>query len=167
MQCQRFVLELTIVDQIVDASVITPSAALERSRALKRPSNDIHPRLLSRNRILARHDLPLRVHLRQCKERRRHNLNTALRKLGDGRCRIGISLGCVDAFVEVHGLLAELGLVLDPVEDIGGEEALSVDAVGIDLLLLERVDEVLGVLLLFRDVWSLRHGGIRGANRVG
>lgn len=45
-------------------------------------------------------------------------------------------------------MLAELGLVLDPVEDVVREEALCVYAVGVDLVLFEGVDEVLGVLLL-------------------
>ena len=149
-----------IINHTLDILVVVIPALIQPPAALKRPRDNVHARLLHRDSVLGRHDLALGIDLCQREECRCHDLDAALGEVGDARRGVGVPCGGVDALVEVHGLLGELGLVLDPVEDVVGEEALRVDAAGVDLVLLEGVDEVLGVLFLSVAVeWHGDFGG--------
>lgn len=128
--------------------VIIP-ALVQPPRALETPRHDLQPRILDRERVFRRYDgVGLIIDLREREKGRRHDLDTTGRELGDGRCCGREAFLGFNAIVKIDSLLAEGRLVVDPVEDVVGEERLRPYAVGRNASGLVGVDHVLRVLLL-------------------
>lgn len=124
-------------------------------RALQRPGNNLETQLLGLLRVDAGHDLALlgghEVWQRGC-----NDLHAVLNVAGQVGCCVGGGGRRVARLVEENSLLAEFGLGLDPVQNIGVEEALGPDVRWRDAGCLVVVNQLLRVLLL-RVVALKRH----------
>lgn len=120
--------------------------ARNRARALQTPGDDLKAQLIRLLGVVAGDNLAVLAgdEVRQGRGDNLDAVGVVLGEVGDG----GVHAVKVGNLVEVHGLLGELWLVLEPVEQVVVEEALGPDAAGGDAGLLEGVDELLGVLLL-------------------
>ena len=139
-----------LVDSISDGRVVIAAvrAVAEESRPLERPGDDVEAEFLGLLSIGTRDDVLVLVESDEVLKRRSDDTDTvgcALSELlsGDGECLRSLALR-----VEEDGLLAKLGLVLDPVQDVIVEEGLGEHARGMNASSLVLVNHLLGVLLL-------------------
>ncbi|RBR00743.1 hypothetical protein VDGD_20030 [Verticillium dahliae] len=120
-------------------------AVAQDATALERPGDDLEPELVGPGGVGARHDPAAVVEGDEVRQRRRDDpdaVGLVGGQVGDG---VGERGGRLAVLVEVDGLRAERGLVVEPVENVRVVERLGPDAARVDAGLPVLVDELLGV----------------------
>ena len=138
--------------------------ASQRARTLKCPRDDVEASGLGRFRIRRGDDgLVVRRRGEQVVERRGDDVDALGFQARQARDGGGVVGGRVAGLVEVDGLLAEVVVLGQPLEDVGRVEGLRPDALGVDPAPDEGVDHVARVLLLCVAVeghWDLGRWGL-------
>ena len=136
----------------------------QRTRALKRPRDDVEPGRLGSFGVGGRDN---RVVLGpaggvEVIDGRGNDVDALGLERGQARDGGGVVGRVVAGFVEEDGLLAEAGILDEPLVDVGRVEGLRPHPVGVDAFADEGLDHVAGVLLLGIAVERHGHGRRRG-----
>ena len=136
----------------------------QRTRALKRPRDDVEPGGLGSFGVGGRDN---RLVLGpaggvEVIDGRGNDVDALSLERGQARDGGGVVGRVVAGFVEEDGLLAEAGILGQPLIDVGRVEGLRPHPVGVDAFADEGLDHVAGVLLLGIAVERHGHGRRRG-----